>query len=276
MKRIKKGDIVGRISYGKDILFVVDRIIKTTDKNEFAILKGLTVRIKADSPIDDLEIVEKRIVQENIKLFENKIEDRLRKCLYCIETDKRSKRTFNSGRILHLDGDRKYSEKSLKYYKSLGLDAVVKNIPESRQPKFVRMLLEKYKPDILVITGHDGMIKKGTKYNDIYNYRNSIYFINSVVEARRWNSMGKDLVIFAGACQSYYEAIMDAGANFASSPGRILIDFMDPLIVAEKVALTDESKYITISDIENELRDGIKGVNGIGAMGKKKVIVTKM
>ena len=109
MKRIKKGDIVGRISYGKDILFVVDRIIKTTDKNEFAILKGLTVRIKADSPIDDLEIVEKRIVQENIKLFENKIEDRLRKCLYCIETDKRSKRTFNSGRILHLDGDRKYS-----------------------------------------------------------------------------------------------------------------------------------------------------------------------
>lgn len=116
------------------------------------------------------------------------------------------------------------------------------------------------------------MIKKGTKYNDIYNYRNSAYFINSVMEARRWNSMGKDLVIFAGACQSYYEAIMDAGANFASSPARILIDFMDPLIVAEKVATTDNTKYITISDIEKELRDGIKGVNGIGAMGKKKVL----
>ncbi len=120
------------------------------------------------------------------------------------------------------------------------------------------------------------MIKKGTKYNDIYNYRNSAYFINSVMEARRWNSMGKDLVIFAGACQSYYEAIMEAGANFASSPARILIDFMDPLIVAEKVATTDNTKYITISDIEKELRDGIKGVNGIGAMGKKKIIVTKM
>ncbi|HBC85120.1 MAG TPA: sporulation peptidase YabG [Clostridiales bacterium] len=276
MRKIKKGDIVGRISYGKDILFVVDRIIKTSDKNEFAILKGLTVRIKADSPIDDLEIVEKRIVQQNIKSFENKIEDRLRKCLYYIENDTRSKRIFNCGRILHLDGDKKYSEKSLRYYRSLGLEAVVKNIPESKQSKFVRMLLEKYKPDILVITGHDGMIKKGTKYNDIYNYRNSIYFIKSVMEARKWNSMGRDLVIFAGACQSYYEAIMDAGANFASSPGRILIDFMDPLIVAEKVAITDESKYVTISDIENELRDGIKGVNGIGAIGKKKVIVTKM
>ena len=120
------------------------------------------------------------------------------------------------------------------------------------------------------------MIKKGTNYNDIYNYRNSSYFIKSVIEARAWNNMKKDLVIFAGACQSYYEAIMNAGANFASSPGRILIDFMDPLIVAEKVATTDASKYVTIVDMENELRDGIKGVNGIGAMGKKKMFVTKM
>ena len=44
--------------------------------------------MKADSPIDDLEIVEKRIVQENIKLFENKMEDRLRKCMHYIEKDK--------------------------------------------------------------------------------------------------------------------------------------------------------------------------------------------
>lgn len=63
-----------------------------------------------------------------------------------------------------------------------------------------------------------GMIKKETGFNDIYNYRNSRYFINTVNEARKWNSHGKDLAIFAGACQSYYEAIMAAGANFASSP----------------------------------------------------------
>lgn len=120
------------------------------------------------------------------------------------------------------------------------------------------------------------MIKKGTNYNDIYNYRNSSYFIKSVKEARKWNNMKKDLVIFAGACQSYYEAIIEAGANFASSPARILIDFMDPLVVAEKVATTDSNKYVTILDIEKELRDGIKGVNGIGAMGKKNIFVTKM
>ena len=37
-----------------------------------------------------------------------------------------------------------------------------------------------------------------------------------------------------------------AGANFASSPARILIDFMDPIIVAEKIAVTDEKRFVTI------------------------------
>ena len=104
------------------------------------------------------------------------------------------------------------------------------------------------------------MIKKGTQFNNLYNYRNSRYFIKSVEEARK-TSYKKDLVIFAGACQSYYEGLMVAGANFASSPARILIDFMDPLIVAEKVATTKEEKFITIQDIEEELRDGSRGVN---------------
>ena len=52
-----------------------------------------------------------------------------------------------------------------------------------------------------------GMIKNGSNYNDIYNYRNSKYFIKSVVEAKKANA-GKDLVIFAGACQSFFEAII--------------------------------------------------------------------
>ncbi len=116
------------------------------------------------------------------------------------------------------------------------------------------------------------MIKLESGYNDIYNYRNSKYFIKTVQEARRYDEeFNKNLVIFAGACQSYFEALISAGANFASSPARILIDFLDPLIVAEKVALTDKYKYITINDIETELRDGKKGIDGIGANGKRRV-----
>ncbi len=76
-----------------------------------------------------------------------------------------------------------------------------------------------------------------------------------------------------GACQSYYEGIMNAGANFASSPARIMIDFIDPLIVAERIATTDNTKYLTIRDIKDELRDGEAGVSGIGTMGKRIVTV---
>ncbi len=113
------------------------------------------------------------------------------------------------------------------------------------------------------------MIKRGTNYDDIYNYRNSRYFLNTVKEARRYDTEnGKQLVIFAGACQSYFEALIQAGANFASSPARILIDFLDPLIVAEKIATTENYKYITIDDISGELRDGKRGISGVGANGK--------
>lgn len=136
----------------------------------------------------------------------------------------------------------------------------MKNIPERKQPFVIGSLLQRYKPDILVITGHDGMIRKGTKFNDLYNYRNSKYFIKAVEEARRQN-LEKDLVIFAGACQSYYEGLMMAGSNFASSPARILIDFMDPLVVAERIAITSQEKFVTIKDIEQELRDGQRGVS---------------
>ena len=79
--------------------------------------------------------------------------------------------------------------------------------------------------------------------------------------------------------QDVTEALISAGANFASSPARILIDFLDPIIIAEKVALTENYKYITIDDVASELRDGKRGVDGIGASGKMKVCnvsVTKM
>ena len=188
-------------------------------------------------------------------------------------SSKRNKMQAKPGLILHLDGDRKYSQKSLAYYKNLGLRAIVRNIPENKQSKVVYRLLEYYNPDILVITGHDGMIKLQTGYNDIYNYRNSKHFIETIKEARKYDEKNKkDLVIFAGACQSYFEALMEAGANFASSPARILIDFLDPLVVAKSVAIADKNKYITIDDFVDELRDGKKGVNGLGARGKKNVI----
>lgn len=275
MEKIKKGDKVGRISHGKDIIFEVRKIIKLKSGKKVAILKGITERIEVDSDVEDLILIQKETVENNLRSLDSKLEKRIKE----YEKKKKSKKELESriadefvtGKILHLDGDRKYSAKALKYYQRIGLNAVVKNIPEYRQPKLVYNLLSYYKPDILVITGHDGMIRKEKGYNDIYNYRNSKYFIETVKEARRYEKEKKgNIVIFAGACQSYFEALIMAGANFASSPARILIDFLDPLVIAEKVATTDTVKYITIDDVEKELRDGKRGVGGIGANRKKK------
>lgn len=278
MNDIKKGDIVVRKSYGKDIIFRVINILNKPEE-KIAVLNGVIERIEADSKIADLELVDKQKVKDILRKMDSKIENRIEKSkqqwedrnyrIGVVTNQTRAKEKIIAGKILHLDGDRKYSEKSYRYYRKLGLNAIVKYIPEYRQPRVVYQLLESYNPDILVITGHDGMIKRGMRYNDIYNYRNSRYFIETVKEARKYDKQkGKKLVIFAGACQSYFEAIISAGANFASSPARILIDFLDPLVVAEKIALTEKYKYITIDDIAYELRDGRDGIGGIGANGK--------
>ena len=138
MEEIKKGDAVTRNSYGNDIIFLVKRIIKLANKKQIAILKGIDVRVESDAPIEDLKIVSK---EEKII---NKIERTYR--------ENRRKEVVYTGRILHLDGDKKYSEKSMMYYKKMGLNATVKNIPENKQPKVVYRLLQIYNPDILVIT----------------------------------------------------------------------------------------------------------------------------
>ena len=155
--KIKKGDIVTRISYGKDILFIVDRIIDIPRVGKLVILKGLNIRIEADSYINDLELVDKNTIDKIIKNYTEDIDKRINK-LTDIYNLKRQR--IYTGKILHLDGDRKYAEKSIKYYNKMGLNAVVKNVSESKQSGIIVPLLNKYNPDILIITGHDAMLKK--------------------------------------------------------------------------------------------------------------------
>ncbi len=207
MSKIKKGDIVARKSHGKDIIFVVKNII-STNKEKIAILKGLIERIEVDSKIEDLEVVDKQIADEKLKMLNNKMNSKIMKTkenrsdkeyrIGIVTPYTSNKEKIITGKILHLDGDKNYSQKSYYYYKKIGLNAIVKNIPEYRQPRVVYRLLQTYNPDILVITGHDGMIKKGRDYHNIYNYRNSKYFIQTVKEARRYDEEKENhLVIFA-------------------------------------------------------------------------------
>ena len=119
-----------------------------------------------------------------------------------------------TGRILHVDGDPKYSAKASVYYAKAGLDAIVKNIPEKRQPFVIQDLIRRFKPDMLVITGHDLMLKKGQDFYNIHNYKNSLNFVKAVEKARELIPSSDELVIFAGACQSFFEAIMDSRSKF--------------------------------------------------------------
>lgn len=146
---VKKGDIVARKSYGKDVVFIVDRIIK----NKIALLTGLTTRLQADAYLEDLEIVDKKDVEQIYNDINQKIV--MATNSNPIEKNsvfKRTNKIIYTGKILHLDGDKRYSEKSNMYYKKMGVKAVVRNIPENRQANVVNSLIDRYNPDILVVT----------------------------------------------------------------------------------------------------------------------------
>ena len=167
----------------------------------------------------------------------------------------------------------RYSQKAIAYYKKIGLtNAVVKNVSERRQQYVVEDWILRYKPDMLVVTGHDRMLEQNKRFYDIKNYKNSLNFIRTVEKAREIVPSMEDLVIFVGACQSYFEELIEAGANFASSPARVLIDFMDPIVVATKIVLTPENRFVTLREILPEVREGAKGVGGTRGKGKLRLL----
>ena len=75
---MKIGDIVVRKSYDKDIIFrIID--IKEVRGKVYCILKGLSIRIIADSPKDDLEVVDYVYVEEKEKILNNRVNEAMKK-----------------------------------------------------------------------------------------------------------------------------------------------------------------------------------------------------
>ncbi|HAT4246993.1 TPA: sporulation peptidase YabG [Clostridium perfringens] len=283
---MKVGDLVVRKSYSKDITFkIID--IKENEEGITYILKGLHIRIIADSKGEDLEKVDDDFAGDKDRSFDSKINDIIKKVILSREQKNNQFMTRGSeednikrvekekglvfgrpGRILHIDGDPSYMETCLKVYKQLNLNAVGIAIAEREQPLKILSLVKEYNPDIVVLTGHDGVLKDSKGMLDLNNYRNSKYFIESVKILRSYNSSYDELVIFAGACQSCYESILEAGANFASSPNRVLIHCLDPVLVCERVAYTSIDEIVSIKDVIENTITGIKGVGGLQTRGK--------
>ena len=248
----KIGDYVTRKSYNNDILFVIVNI-----SNNVADLKGVDVRLYADSNLDDLEIASTDIVS---KTDINDREEALKiKDMFSLN---RGEYFYLPGRVLQLDGDKNYLKRCIDFYKDLHLEAYGVNLDEDDFEKEVINCLEKYKPDILVITGHDSF-KRNKDKKEIDSYQNSLNFVKTVLKAREYERNQDKLIIIAGACQSFYEDLIKAGANFASSPKRVNIHALDPAIIASAIALSPKNKEIDLINLLSKTHYGSDGIGGI-------------
>lgn len=266
------GDIVARFSHRQDIFFHVDQILANSEGEGKVILKGLNLRLLADAPISDL-IAKSPVEVANYEREDNKmIYQKLNKLTSQRKVDLNDKSDFFEipGRVLQVDGDQDYLSQCIKTYKQMGIEAKGVCKSEIEQPKVIRKILQENPTDILVLTGHDAFIRGKKDFHSMDSYRSSRYFVESVLEARRFQHDRDTLVIFAGACQSNYEAILSAGANFASSPKRMLIHAFDPVFVVERIAFTPMDQIVSVKDILMHTITGTDGVGGIETRGQMR------
>ncbi|MFV0519290.1 MAG: sporulation peptidase YabG [Lachnospirales bacterium] len=253
------GDIVYATYNGENLRFSINCI-----DNEICKLHCLDYRLTLKLPKDELttstleetedfartfkknstEIINK-ILSERIKDFDNKIE---------------------KTKVLHIDGDANYLNLCMKTYENLDIDAYGEFIPLEQQKNHIQDLLKKYKPTVLVITGHDFFENDKNKYS-LDSYEGSKHYVETVAKARELMHSRSELIIICGACQSYYEEIIKAGANFASSPKRVLVHALDPVLIAERVIYTNIQSVLDGREAVKNTISGSDGYGGIDTQG---------
>lgn len=257
MTKVMIGDHVARRSYGCDLSFEVLRVYEENGQL-IAVLKGLETRLLATAPVGDL-----------VWIYEDGLSDTRRKRHRLRQGEAQTGYFERYGLILQLDGDRDFLARSLNYYKSRGLEAVGVGVDEEQQAERIPELLSRYQPELLVITGHDGLVKNKDP-NDLESYHHSRDYARAIEAARQLRPDLDDLVIFAGGCQSYFEALIRAGANFASAPDRVLINDLDPCIVVAEINQVRVDQLVSLEDVADATSTGTKGIGGIDTRGKRR------
>ena len=247
------GDIVTRTSHGHDVFFRIMDIV-----GEEAYLKGINMRLYADSYLTDLKKVENKKVEDDEKVYARVSEH--------LSLD-RSEFFYLPGKVLHVDGDENFLNRCLSLYKKLNIMCYGLCLPEADIASEIEEYLNKLNPDILVITGHDAYYKKRGSTSDIDSYKNSRNFIEAVKSARRYEKDQDKLIIVAGACQSNYEELIKSGATFASSPKRINIHALDPAIIASELALADRNKTVDLVSLLEKTKYFSEGIGGVITKG---------
>lgn len=278
-------DIVGRVSHHCDIMFrVID--IREINGKKIAILYGEDFRLVADAPYEDLVKIDpnermklseefRSLEEQSYKLFRQDVDLLQQKQEY--EATEGYSKSYNyfqmPGKVLHVDGDPNYLKKCISLYEKVGVPVYGIHCNEKEMPERIGPLLDYYRPEILVITGHDAYSKSKGKMEDLNAYRHSRHFVQTVREARRRIPNLDQLVIFAGACQSHFESLIHAGANFASSPSRVNIHALDPVYIVAKISFTPFMERINVWDV---LRNTLTGEKGLGGIETKGVLRTGM
>ena len=253
---IELGDIVSRNKYNNDTLFKVVKI-----ENDIYYLNGINIRLCADTYLSDLK------KEDNLKKEND--DERILELLNETFKETRDDYFYIPGRILHIDGDKDYLNRCLKFYKSANLNAFGLYEKEENLYINIKKYLEDIKPDILIITGHDAYYKQ--KGMDNKTYKNSDNFAKAIKVARDYEKSYDKLKIIAGACQSNYEELINAGANFASSPKRVNIHALDPAIIAISIAKTENTKELNIIELLNKTKCKKEGIGGIRTYGSMYV-----
>lgn len=244
----------------KDRIYIIENI-----NQETVTLVGYSYRDVVTTNISNL-------IKANQGDIEKENKNNIRKITNITDQNKRNKKNKNAlfGRILHIDGDKRYLESCMNLYKKIGVDATGVYIHECNIHKKIEEIILELHPDVVVITGHDNY--NGEDIKEINNYENSKFFIEAVRKIRNHFTFN-ELVIIAGACSSHFEAIIASGANFASSPKRINTHTYDPAVVAVKVATTSCNQLVDFNNIIKYIEKGKDAIGGIETYGKMKMLL---
>lgn len=279
---MKQGDLVVRKSYGGDVIFKIQEFSYQT-----ALLRGVDFRLLADASVADLKPApEARIArhEEDMTRRVSQVRSAMAQAEAPEAISRSGRQSRNTaayfevpGKVLHLDGDANYLRKSMALYGELRVPAEGLYVPESGMADALVRLLPQVRPDIVVITGHDGVLKdrKGGDMQSLDSYKNSRNFANAVRVARQYDRCRDSLIVIAGACQSHFEALLQAGANYASSPARVLIHALDPLYIAAKVSFTSIKDTVQIMEIAQHTMSGLEGMGGIETRGTYRLGLPK-
>ncbi|CAG7652036.1 Sporulation-specific protease YabG [Paenibacillus solanacearum] len=285
---MKQGDLVTRRSYGGDIVFKIQEI-----RQQYAVLRGVELRLLADAPLLDLNALPQLDPFPYMAAASPQWLDSLKRSTAVSpmpaapvkpqpemgEKIKLSPVYFDMpGKVLHLDGDPFYLRKCMNLYNELRVPAEGYYVSESNMADALYRLLPQTRPDIVVITGHDGILKhrNAGDMTQLSSYKNSHNFVNAVRIARQYEKNRDVLTVIAGACQSHFEALLHAGANFASSPARVLIHALDPLCIAAKIAYTPINDTVNLMDVIGLTHSGLEGLGGVESLGSYRRGVPKM